>query len=623
MIEPRLILCSGATPLGDPASAGRRIVKVDSLGPHANVHLQLEDVAKVLLKDLKPRLVDLLEIAAYVYTMDCGTQRGEGWSDDYTTEPWPRDFHFVIPVRDIEFWSSPDVQQLLIEVLTFLSNDQYAFHFEQLKHERPIQSYLQFGEDEEWPFRSVDRVLMFSGGLDSLAGAVETAASGDKLVLVSHRSVSTLDSRQRQLFTQLHTAFPQTPMLRVPVWVNKDENFAREHSQRTRSFLYSALGVVVAASIGAGGINFFENGIVSLNLPVADEVLRARASRTTHPISLQLLSKLYGLVTERPFTVDNPYVFKTKREVVSILASYHNANLIRSTCSCAHTGYFQSKNQWHCGTCSQCIDRRIAILAAGLGDYDPETDYVSDVFAGLRKEGYERNMAVNYVRHAVELSRMNAVAMATKFNVEISRALRALPNRQGAAERLIDMHKRHAETVCGIVAQQLQVHASDLIDGRLDPSSMLAMIAGQQHHHSSWVRFSNRIMQLLQVGLPKACQTHKPKDEPHLQQICDGILCAQNDNLIREFPFMRWSGSLTKPDWSVEELMLWVEAKYVRAKSGIRTITEDIAADITKYGDNSRYVLFVVYDPQHLITDDYRFSEPILKRSTMMIDFVR
>ena len=115
---------------------------------------------------------------------------------------------------------------------------------------------------------------MFSGGLDSLAGAVETARKGERLVLVSHRPVTTLDSRQKRLFSELKTEFPDQ-LIHIPVWVNKSGGLNRESTQRTRSFLFAALGTVVAESINAGGVRFFENGIVSLNFPVADEVVRA------------------------------------------------------------------------------------------------------------------------------------------------------------------------------------------------------------------------------------------------------------------------------------------------------------------------------------------------------------
>jgi hypothetical protein len=114
-----------------------------------------------------------------------------------------------------------------------------------------------------------------------------------------------------------------------------------------------------------------------------------------------------------------------------------------------------------------------------------------------------------------------------------------------------------------------------------------------------------------------------PANEPRLQEICDGILQGHDPELEREFPFMRWSASATKPDWSKEGLGLWIELKYVREKKDVLKITGDIAEDITKYGDNGRRVLYVVYDPKHLIKDEAGFSEPVTKRTTMLVSVVR
>jgi hypothetical protein len=411
-------------------------------------------------------------------------------------------------------------------------------------------------------------------------------------------------------------------MIHIPVWVNKDENMGKEPTQRTRSFLYAALGAIVSASVKSDGVRFFENGVVSLNLPVADEVTRARASRTTHPIALQQFGALFSMVLDREIIVDNPFIFKTKADVVSVLSARNGAELIGLTCSCSRT-MFQSKTQWHCGTCSQCIDRRMAILAAGLDHHDPEQDYETDVFLGPRKDGYEKNMAVDYVRHASELNCMTSEEMAARFNRDLGRAIRFFVKRSEAAQQFIELHKRHGATVEAVVVRHLQKHAAGLVAGKLAPSSLLALVAGQQHQVPIWRRYADRITELLRAGLPTACKSHKPTDESHLQEICDGILNAHNGTLIREYPFLRWGTTLTKPDWSAEELCLWVELKYVRKKEDIRKIGAAIAEDITKYGDNQRNVLYVVYDPGHLITDERSFAAPVLKRPTMQVQFIR
>lgn len=291
--------------------------------------------------------------------------------------------------------------------------------------------------------------------------------------------MSTLGSRQKNLFHELQKEFPNQ-LIHVPVWIKKDVGLGREPTQRTRSFLFAALGTVVAESVRAGGVRFFENGIVSLNLPVADEAIRARASRTTHPMALHLLKALCGAITEHDFAVDNPYLFKTKTDVVMSLGVNQATHLIPHTCSCAHL-MFKSKAQWHCGSCSQCIDRRFAIAAAGLLAHDLDADYVSDVFVGSRKDGPEKSMAVDYVRHGIELSQLSESEMAAQFNAELSRAVRYEPKRSEAAERLISMHKRHGEIVSRVLQDQIAEHAEMLVKGTIDDSSLLALVIGKKH----------------------------------------------------------------------------------------------------------------------------------------------
>ncbi len=376
-----------------------------------------------------------------------------------------------------------------------------------------------------------------------------------------------------------------------------------------------------------GGVRFFENGTVSLNFPIADEALRARASRTTHPQSLDYFTKLYRRVLQHDtFIVDNPYIFKTKTDVVKTIVANGGEHLIAYSCSCAHTGLWKTKQQQHCGACSQCIDRRIATLAAGQADNDPDDDYASDVFTGKRKDGYEQGMAVDYVAHGIRLSRMSPEHMGEAFNRDIARAVRYMHGERASdvASKWIDMHRRHGADVARIVEEQMKDHASDLMAGQLEPTSLLAKVYGQEHLKSSWRRLATRITELLSSGIPRVCLPgHRPANEPDLQLICDGILASMTEDLRREYPFVGWSTGTAKPDFSSVQEDLWVELKYIRKKGDIRTITEDIAADITKYGDNNANVLYVVYDPERHLPDDEQFKADIEAHPGMIVSVIR
>ena len=75
--------------------------------------------------------------------------------------------------------------------------------------------------------------------------------------------------------------------MHVPVLVTRRESLrVQEYTQRSRSFLYAALACTVARLFANSKVRFFENGVVSINLPISEQVVGARATRTTHPLVL-------------------------------------------------------------------------------------------------------------------------------------------------------------------------------------------------------------------------------------------------------------------------------------------------------------------------------------------------
>ena len=167
-MSEHLVLCGGAEQrsryAAEPLILGLR-------PPKGNVKLRIEDISRKLVSDVPDLLTDLVEIAAYVYAADRSTSRGGGTLRNMG-KAWYRSFHFVIPVRQPDVWGSEHVRDALVDTLSFLSDDRFEFAFEPLSDPPPLQSYLDFGAAEETGFNP-DEVTLFSGGLDSFAGAVE------------------------------------------------------------------------------------------------------------------------------------------------------------------------------------------------------------------------------------------------------------------------------------------------------------------------------------------------------------------------------------------------------------------------------------------------------------------
>jgi hypothetical protein len=58
---------------------------------------------------LPDRILDLLELAAYVFAGDRAAHRGAKDAVEY--HAWLRSMHFVVKVRDAGFWNQPSVKE--------------------------------------------------------------------------------------------------------------------------------------------------------------------------------------------------------------------------------------------------------------------------------------------------------------------------------------------------------------------------------------------------------------------------------------------------------------------------------------------------------------------------------
>ena len=90
----RLVLCGGAKRTGEDST-----LRLALDGRAQNITLKLEDISKRLVQNVPDLLIDLVEIATYVYCADQATSRG-GDAQVGMGSAWRRAFRFVIPVRN-------------------------------------------------------------------------------------------------------------------------------------------------------------------------------------------------------------------------------------------------------------------------------------------------------------------------------------------------------------------------------------------------------------------------------------------------------------------------------------------------------------------------------------------
>lgn len=444
------------------------------------VTLEIDDFRRSLFREIPDRLHDLLEIAAYVYCADQEVVRGQRDTETFGSN-WRRHFHFVIPVCDVAFWQKAETISYLAQTLGFLSDDKYEFEFVEQKERVSFQQCFNFNEKGEM-FKFPEQVIMFSGGLDSLGGAIEEIINQKKrVVLVNHRSTGKLDPHYRELERMLKDKAPDScKPSHIRITVNKRKEMNKEYTQRSRSFLFVCIGATIAEMLGLNSVRFYENGIISLNLPICAQVVGGRATRTTHPRVINGFHKLLSMVAGKPFTVENPFIDKTKGEVVELIGKAGCKDLIGSSISCTHT-WEMTREHSHCGTCSQCIDRRFAVIAAGLEQHDPIGHYKYDVFIQSREnedhQAEDKTMFAGYLERANQSHKIkDCVEFLVKYP-EAARALEYLPGDPWqVADRIFAMYKRHSKEVNSVVETMLARHSKAIRQRTSSANSMIRII---------------------------------------------------------------------------------------------------------------------------------------------------
>jgi len=206
-----------------------------------NVYLDLARLEESIGGSLGPLVLDLCEVAAYVYLADKAVSRGR-------YEKWVRDLSFYIPVREPSRWN--EVRTLLTHTVGTLSGDNVQFHFVQKHEPKPRRKRMAIPEPRSTP--QPDCVALFSGGLDSLAGALYLAEAGRYPLLASHYA-SGLKSLQSNLaqavgrelgHTFEHFQYRVTSCRRPRT---RHALTTPESSHRARSFLFMSFAAAAAA----------------------------------------------------------------------------------------------------------------------------------------------------------------------------------------------------------------------------------------------------------------------------------------------------------------------------------------------------------------------------------------
>ncbi|HMF90254.1 MAG TPA: 7-cyano-7-deazaguanine synthase [Candidatus Angelobacter sp.] len=334
--------------------------------PEEPVLFQLNDdsLALGLMSAVDPLLADLLNIAVSVHMADRLALK-ERYVAGQSIR-CHRVFDLILAVDDCKLWGDEQVQQKLRRLLGFLSQDTWNFRFVR-RHERrrsEAQRVLFSGKD----FRACE-VALFSGGLDSLAGtAIQMANSPNKpFIAVSASPTNIHFGRQRRQFRIVANALssPGTHIT-FKYCMRGGSKSLQEPSRRTRGFAFLVLGAVTSLAAGVDQLTVHENGFGAINLPYDSSLLGVDLTRAMHPTTLRDFSELISFAFAKPFLVRNDCVFSTKAEMCRAPAASSAASAITDTFSCDRL----TRSGHHCGYCTSCLLRQLALENAGLQAFD-------------------------------------------------------------------------------------------------------------------------------------------------------------------------------------------------------------------------------------------------------------
>ncbi|MDD2732647.1 MAG: hypothetical protein PHF56_01800 [Desulfuromonadaceae bacterium] len=353
--------------------------------------------------------VDLLVVAAHVHAADTRISRAEQSQDS-----WTREIRLVVPVSDPDLWQA--AARTLTIILDFLTGDRWTLGFRR-RPERFVNITTRTATLFPAPF---DEVSLFSGGLDSLIGAIDLLESGRTPLLISHAGEGATSDAQSELFGKLKQHYKGSSFDRLRVWMTFPNGLVKgvnsENTTRGRSFLFFAIGVFAASGIGSNFIlRVPENGLIALNVPLDPLRLGSNSTRTTHPFYMSRWNEFLGELGIDG-RVENPYWDKTKGEMTGECA---NDPLLKAlvadslSCSSPSKGRWKGHGIEHCGYCLPCLIRRAALDSA-WGPGSDETIYtVPDLRAhpldtqeSIGKQVRSFQVAIERLRRKPELAKL-------------------------------------------------------------------------------------------------------------------------------------------------------------------------------------------------------------------------
>lgn len=276
---------------------------------------------------------------------------------------WTRQIDLTIHLCSPDDWEP--VKLTLEKTLRFLTGDFWTITF--------LDGGVIPPNPSNYKSYDSDCVCMLSGGVDSLAGAIDLVSDGKKPAFISQ--IVRGDAETQRIYAK--TIRSESAHFQ---WNhNIKPKGESEGSTRGRSIIFFAFAALASSAIvipDGSKIDVFvpENGFISLNIPLNSGRISSFSTKTTHPVYLKGIQEIWDTVGIN-LKLIMPYQFKTKGEV---LAGCKNQQILKDlvfrSVSC---GKYRVYKMQHCGRCIPCLVRRAAFQHWGeidetIGGYHSE-----------------------------------------------------------------------------------------------------------------------------------------------------------------------------------------------------------------------------------------------------------
>jgi hypothetical protein len=384
-------------------------------------------------------LGDLTKLLAQVRSVDRSVRR-------HYSQGWARELEVRVEVANPSFWRKPELVAALSDALNFLTGDAWSFKFvKRARAKVPSQAHLLEAPNQE-------RVFMpFSNGLDSVAIAHELEASDDGLELV----LVNVQARDKPTNWKNLGRPSGRPFKSLQVTSFSPDPHNAEPTFRSRPFLFDLLAGYGAARSQPAYVVIPENGQGSLGgslVPLGAEA----PHRSCHPAFTKRLTKVVELITGVPVVYDHPALFRTKGQVLKGLSERLKSQprdwLTHRSCSHDARHASQGKQAMHCGTCGNCLLRRVSLRWAGVEDstkyraVDLHAPSLRETFAGDAPKNLSAltDLALNSVRSMHRMANLADDTDGLRVQAEVAALARGLnESNEVVTEKMESFLKQH------------------------------------------------------------------------------------------------------------------------------------------------------------------------------------